>query len=196
MEWHFRRKDDSLDAVAQVTDEHVLVIITAVIDGERDVIGVHIGQRPEDLDAHLDALMDVAVVGNDPRPVQALNVRNPMFREAMRVRAENLPPEVGAAADPLSIDYLDDALAYVYALRQGLAPSNVIAQRRGITRRTAEGRIVRLRKMGYLSEAKGKVVGGKLTEKAVAVAEERLRRGWVRNEADPVYEVIRLAREE
>lgn len=72
--------------------------------------------------------------------------------------------------DEALLPYLEDAELYVRALTEGAPPAELIARARTISRRSAEGRIAKARKLGLLSPAKGRQASGELTRKA-----ERLR---------------------
>lgn len=68
--------------------------------------------------------------------------------------------------DELRLAYLDDAVWYVEAVSEGSSPSSLIAEQRGVSKRTAEGRILRARALGLLTQATGRVAAGQLTEEA------------------------------
>lgn len=68
--------------------------------------------------------------------------------------------------DEKRLAYLDDAVTYVAALAEGRSPAGLIADRRGISKRTAEGRVLKARELGLLTEATGRVASGQLTEDA------------------------------
>lgn len=71
-----------------------------------------------------------------------------------------------APDDEKRLPFLEDAVLYVTALKEGLAPAEVIASERGISKRTAEGRIARARAHGLLTPAVGRVASGALTDTA------------------------------
>lgn len=71
-----------------------------------------------------------------------------------------------APDDEKRLPFLEDAVLYVTALEEGLPPADVIASKRNISKRTAEGRIARARAHGLLSPAVGRVASGALTETA------------------------------
>lgn len=128
----------------------------------------------------------------EPQALSASTARGLPFREALRlcapesesrvtaaasvamgyVRAQTLESGeiVGLTAQELDrFDLLQDALDYVRALDQGFSPAHVIAERRTISVRTAEGRIARAREVGYLTPASGRKASGELTPLALDI---------------------------
>lgn len=49
-------------------------------------------------------------------------------------------------------EFLADALAYDAAVKAGLPPARAIAERRGISERTAQGRIAKAERLGFLTD--------------------------------------------
>jgi hypothetical protein len=162
----------SLDGTVVAYDKRrMLAFFTTVVKDSREVVSLWVGPLHSDpafwLEGALGLFADSIA---RPVPVSRALLREVKFRELLKARAEALPLDTAAdgALDPEG-EYppaLDDAITYVAAVRDGRSPASVIASARGITRRSAEGRIARARDRGYLTPAKARTVGGRLTPKA------------------------------
>lgn len=88
------------------------------------------------------------------------SIGTPMSDEQLQnaLRSKDLP-----SADEVRLAYLDDALLYVQALHERAKPAEVIADARGVSKRTAEGRIAKARSLGLLTKASGRTASGDLT---------------------------------
>lgn len=78
------------------------------------------------------------------------------------------------------LDLLMDAVVYDWAVESGTSPVAAIAERRGVTTRTAEGRIYRARKVGLLTPAEGHWASGGLSGTGWAFARKLERLGILR----------------
>ena len=177
-------------------DDHHVTAFTGVVDGKREVVAIEIWPAGEPR-AKARADWGVAAAKRlevlEPAAVRPLpqSARSAVpIREVLRAnadiaaRAEDSPSFSGIAAgrpgdwagissDELRrVENLADAVMYVNAVRAGRSPARAIADWRTISQRTAEGRILRARRMGLLTAANGRAVGGELTP----YAEDFLRR--------------------
>lgn len=87
-------------------------------------------------------------------------------------RARATPASKKTSAPPTTQDlaalpYLRDAVEYAEAVASGVkAPAKVVAELRGVSLRTAQGRIATARRLGLLTPSDGPRAGGDLTDKA------------------------------
>lgn len=181
-------RTDGLDVTAFDMGDHLALLWTAPVDGERQLVGLELAPR---LDEHRKftqwgAWLRARVAerkGVPAHPLPVGKVRGVPLRELMGLRADHVE-RAGRVTSPVGLvkpdgrvvnleaedlrhlDLLQDAVRYVQALTEGLAPAEVIAQARGISKRTAEGRIARARKVGLLTPATERARGGELTARA------------------------------
>lgn len=174
--YHYRQRP-AIDAVAVLDDDLLRVVCTAIVDGQRAPVCIAFMGRCEEgaVEERMDRVLDTVVL-SEVRRIEAEDLRSPGLQAVMEYRRQraNLEPIAGnvlPGVDPLS--FLDDAVIYVRAMEQGLSPALAIAESRGCTKRTAEGRIQRARKMGLLTAADGRRLGGSLTPRAKHLLAER-----------------------
>jgi hypothetical protein len=189
--------ESGVDAVLFGTRDHIVICMTAIVDGRREIVGLEVQPAPVGFDLNNwiadpgalrlraeEALVayEELVEGRTPRPVSAALLRGiPLtnvlaYREAdvgHRIWMDGVYAERGmprlspndiSAHDEARLAYLDDALMYVAALKQRAQPAEAIAMERGISKRTAEGRIAKARALGLLTKASGRTASGELTE--------------------------------
>ncbi|MEI5672623.1 MULTISPECIES: hypothetical protein [unclassified Nocardioides] len=190
-----------LDAVLFARGRHLLVCITAIVEGRREIVGLEVQPLPSGF-----RVSDWAMGGDGPQavleraqqtldrfrefspaefePVSAALLRGVPLLAVLGYRASAVERQVrikealaerrGEVAehgelsreDEAKMTYLDDALLYVEAVREGARPAVAIAEERGISARTAEGRVAKARALGLLTPAVGKTASGELTADA------------------------------
>lgn len=191
-EWYFAALDDELDAVATVGGDHMLIRITSVVEGKREIVAIMTLPTPpaDQIESRMMSALGLIDRGDIKAPLGIVTLRIGAMRETLArrlrfvheaQRAPAAPEEPEMNFEPEQMDYLPDAIAYVQALRMGEKPADVIAERRDISKRTAEGRIVKARRLGLLTPAKGKVAGGELTPLAEMMRAERNRERALRS---------------
>ncbi len=78
-----------------------------------------------------------------------------------------------SSTDEMRLAYLEDAVLYVTALHERAKPAELIAEARGVSKRTAEGRIAKARALGLLTKASGRTASGDLTAEALRLKKWR-----------------------
>lgn len=175
----------TVDAFVAAAGDHLLVFVTGVVDGRREVVSFGISPKPSaDLAvvaqqrarAALESIDEGGLVAVSSAMLRGLSIPEALTaREAAasegkaRPRPSIMPTALLAdlpAEDAARIPYLDDALLYVQALHDGRPPSGVIAEARGISRASANNRVLLARKAGLLTSARGRTAGGELTNDA------------------------------
>lgn len=197
-----------IDAVAVAARAHLVVCVTGVVAGRREVVGMTVSPLPagfrveawpgsgtKDVVSYLHALLEAFAAENAGRefaPVSTALLRGiPLttvlaFRQSEveerlamgeRLSRQGVSTGLGSGAlsgeDEQRLAYLDDALMYVEAIRERAKAAEVIARSRGISVRTAEGRIAKARSLGLLTEAEGRRASGSLTAAANRLADWR-----------------------
>lgn len=185
MTWFYATPNDRCDVIGQTTDQHLVMIATGLIRGIREVVGLAVVPLPPSgaEKERMTAWGKRLEWDDESAPVTAVVMRNTAIRKALEYRRKKVEvpaalaaSEAAAAeavADRRAVELLDDAISYVEALKMGIPPAELIAERRGVTKRTAEGRIVMARREKLLSPAEGKRLGGWLTPKATKMMAER-----------------------
>lgn len=182
-----------LDAIACVTDDHLIIYVTGLFEGRREVVGLEILQLPDsEDDGGINELMASAVENarrTKRRPVSAETMRRfasvgPALEFRQDEARESLIADVRALIEKVAegdfperrqaqmAAYLPDVLAYVYAIRERLSPAAVIAEARGVSASSANSRIARSRMFGLLTSPGKSVAAGEATPEAVALLGE------------------------
>lgn len=183
-----------IDGMLFHSETHSLVFWTMDVSGRREIVGMEAlprdGRDPQALTAEwlVPRLEQFREALPKPMPLPTTLLRHGIsFREVMRARGEVIEmlahPEIagfdisaitadqGSASGITSeelrrLDNLLDAVIYDRAVRENVSPVKRIAEYRGISDRTAEGRIARSRAMGFLTPAQGRRASGGLTDQA------------------------------
>lgn len=178
-----------VDCVVFTGRHHVHLIATAYVESRREIVAVATIPRASNSHAAAIDLLKAVEAGLEEgtRPVAAATLRSIPLADVMQARREcitgerriaagmgsaghvrraarNLTPEEEAA-----LPYLDDALTYARAVADGVSPAWAVVELRGCSKRTAEGRIARARKLGLLEPARGTSAAGGLTDFARAI---------------------------
>lgn len=182
-----RPEDGDLDAVAAVADSHLLVCVTGLVDGRREVVALEyhplpVGFIPEGHDDYIQMRMASALdrvrEAGPSTPLSAQLIRMPLgpllsYRQRVSEGADFQLTEVPAerraelsGRDRMALPYLDDALMYVQALERNESPAALIARVRGISISYARNRISKARALDLLTPAEKSVAAGGLTETA------------------------------
>jgi hypothetical protein len=182
---------DGIDGLVFQSASHWFVFWTMDVTDRRAIVGLEV--RPK-RDSDADETPEWAISGyqelrQDPPPsvpLDATLLRHKVsYREVMRARqgciGQQFCPEIEGfdprglegqitPEDLRRLDNLMDAIVYDWAVRtRAASPVKAIAERRGVSERTAEGRIARARAMGLLTPATGRRASGGLSEKAHGV---------------------------
>lgn len=178
-----------LDAVACVTDDHLIIYVTGLFEGRREVVGLEILQLPESADDGYKGLMASAVENaqrSKRRPVSAETMRRfasvgPALEYRQQEARESLVAEVRSLIERVAEQdyserrqaqmsaYLPDVLAYVLAIRERMSPAALIAEARGVSPGSANSRIARSRMFGLLTSPGKSVAAGEATPEAIAL---------------------------
>lgn len=181
-----------LDAIACVTDDHLIIYVTGLFKGRREVVGLEILQLPDSVDDGIRDLMASAVENaqrSRRRPISAETMRRfasvgPALEYRQEEARESLVREVRSLIEKVSerdfserrqaqmSAYLPDVLAYVLAIRERMSPAAVIAEARGVSPSSANSRIARSRMFGLLTSPGKSVAAGEATPEAIALLRE------------------------
>lgn len=181
--------DTDLDAIACVTEDHLVIYVTGLIEGRREVVGLEILQLPESLDSEaVVPRLRAAVEGvrqGSRRPVSAELMRRMPVSPALEFRQEDAMGALvsrvrevvqlvaakayGDRRQAQQASYLADVVAYVSAIRERLSPAAVIAEARGVSVSSANSRIARSRMFGLLTSTGKSVAAGEATDEAIAL---------------------------
>lgn len=178
-----------LDATVLQWEGLWVTLVTALREGQREVIALEVGPALEEADVAKRLsrrLRELAsLLPQDSPPVSATALRSLPLRALMAARADLVEvPEALPDESSHRLAFLVDALTYVQATERGVSPATAIAEARGISVRTAEGRIRRARVLGLLTDVNSPRERSLLTEEAqrqIAAAKElprRIREQW------------------
>lgn len=183
-----RPEDGDLDAVAAVAGAHLLVCVTGLVDGRREVVALEYHPLPQGfipdaggdfIQVRMESALDrVREEGGTPPPLSASVIRMPLgpllaYRQQVSEGADFQLSVVSPARvaelsgrDRMALPYLDDALMYVQALERNESPAALISRVRGISISYARNRISKARALDLLTPAEKSVAAGGLTDTA------------------------------